>query len=129
MQDGNTRKLSGAQVGQALFLSRHEACLVVIEGPSAGAEFRLSSPSQTIGRGPGVDIVIRDDAMSQEHVAVELGRHGFRVRDLGSTNGVVVNGRSIADVDLEDGDRIRVGEHTLQYVVEETHHGGTFEIG
>ena len=128
MQDGSTRKLSSAEVGRAMFLSRHDARLVAVEGPSAGLEVPLRAASLSIGRGPGVDVTVDDEAMSREHVSVELGRSGFRVRDLGSTNGVMVNGRSVADVDLQDGDRVQVGEHTFQYVVEETHQGGTYEL-
>jgi len=128
MQDGSTRKLMRSEVEQALFLARHDASLVVLEGSGSGSEYALESASQTLGRGPGVDIVLHDDALSREHAVIELAADGFRVRDLGSTNGLTVNGRAVAGADLQHGDRIGVGEHTVQFVLVKHDQVETFEL-
>jgi len=128
MQDGHTRKLARSEVEQSLFLARHKASLVVLEGPAAGTEYALERTSHSMGRGPGVDIVLQDDAMSREHAAVELGNEGFRIRDLGSTNGLTVNGSAVTGADLKHGDRIGIGEHTLQYVLEKRDRVGTYQL-
>jgi pSer/pThr/pTyr-binding forkhead associated (FHA) protein len=128
MQDGSTRRVERSEVEQAMFLARHEATLVVLQGAAIGTEYTLESASQTMGRGPGVDIAIADDAMSREHAVIELGSEGFRVRDLDSTNGLVVNDRPVASADLQNGDRISLGEHTVQFVLDTVGHVETFEI-
>lgn len=128
MHDGNTRRLSSSDVERTRFLLRNKPVLIVLDGPEAGSEFALTSARRTLGRGPGVDIAIQDDLMSQEHAAFELGDDGYRVLDLDSTNGLSVNGRTVAGADLKDGDQIRLGGHTLQYVLETTESVQTFEL-
>ena len=128
MKEGHTRKLDRGDVAKGLFLVRFRATLVVVEGNAVGSEFSLDAPSATLGRGPGVDITLVDDAMSRTHAALEAGRDGFRVRDMGSTNGILVNGHPVTAADLKHGDRIQVGEHVLQYVVEERERVGTYDL-
>lgn len=128
MNDGDTRKLDRSEVGGELFLTRFRASLVVVEGRAVGSEYTLDGASCTIGRGPGVDIALADESMSRQHAAFEAGRDGFKVRDLGSTNGLGVNGSPVTAADLKHGDRIRLGEHTLQYVVEERERVGTYDL-
>jgi pSer/pThr/pTyr-binding forkhead associated (FHA) protein len=127
--DGHTRKLDRATLNQSLFLARNQVSLVVIEGPGRGTEHLLSAPSLTFGRGPAVDLTFSDDAMSKQHAALELGADGYRLRDLGSTNGVSVNGSPVSAADLKHGDRIGAGEHVLQYVVEPKERVGTYVLG
>jgi pSer/pThr/pTyr-binding forkhead associated (FHA) protein len=128
MQDGHTRKIARSEVAQSLFLARHRASLVVVEGPAAGTEYVLESPKISLGRGPEVDIAFEDDAMSRQHAAIELGAEGHRVRDLGSTNGLTVNGSQISGADLKHGDRIALGEHTLQYILEKRTNVKTYDL-
>ena len=99
----------------ALFLARNHVTVVVVEGAAAGTEFVLDRAETVIGRNAGADISLPDDALSGVHAAIELGLAGFRIRDLGSTNGTFVNGSQVQATDLKDGDRITVGEHTLAY--------------
>lgn len=130
MQDGHTRKLarSEPQILNA-FLQRFRACLVIVEGPAAGTEFSLDSDRIYIGRGPAADLCLDDAAISQEHAALELTEEGFRVRDLGSTNGVHVNGGAVLAAELKHGDRLQLGGHALQYLVEERPSGSpTYEL-
>lgn len=118
MQDGHTRKLARSEAAQALFLGRHRVALVVLDGASAGSEYAIDQENVTLGRGPDVTLAFADEAMSRQHAALELFGEGFRIRDLGSTNGITVNGGSSANADLKHGDKIGIGEHTFQYIVE-----------
>lgn len=115
MRERATRKLSrpgrGAQPAQ-------RASLVIIEGGAEGSEFELDRERCVVGRGPGVDLALEDVAMSRQHAAFERTATGHRVCDLGSTNGVSVNGAPVAVADLKHGDRVQLGEHVLQYLVE-----------
>jgi len=128
MNDSHTRKLDRAELDQNLFLARNRVSLIVVEGHARGTEHVVTTPSLTIGRGPAVDILIADDAMSKQHAAIEATAEGYRVRDLGSTNGVRVNGSRVPAADLKHGDRIALGEHVLQYLVESKDRIGTYTL-
>ena len=119
MNDGRTRKLELHDMGRpAGFLAKHSAMLVFATGPLAGSEFQLEKDRVTLGRGPGVDLLLDDASVSHQHAALELAGAGFRIRDLGSTNGVRVNGSRVAGADLKHGDRLEIGSLSFRYVVE-----------
>ena len=61
-----------------------------------------------IGRVQGNDIVIPKGNISKRHTKVTLSGGRLTVTDLKSTNGTYVNGRRVAEVVLNDGDRISV---------------------
>jgi pSer/pThr/pTyr-binding forkhead associated (FHA) protein len=100
------------------FLECNRATLVVIEGPAAGSEYELDRPRLELGRGPELPLSFADEAMSREHAAFEADDAGFRVRDLGSTNGIRVNGSDVLAYELKHGDRVEIGEHVFQYLCE-----------
>jgi pSer/pThr/pTyr-binding forkhead associated (FHA) protein len=116
-----TRKLEAIPGDRTLgaFLAAHRAALVVLSGRAAGSEHELDRDKLVIGRGTDVDLCFDDSSMSREHAVVEFGDGGFRIRDLGSTNGVVHNGAAVQAASLEHGDRLQLGEHGFQYVCEE----------
>lgn len=121
MVDSRTRKLdcAGGTEGVEGFLARHRAALVQLSGKAAGREFELEVGRIWIGRGRDADFMIDDASMSRAHAAVEFGDRGFRIRDLGSTNGVQLNGSAVRTAELKHGDRIQLGETALQFLVEE----------
>lgn len=120
MRDGRTRKLNGPleTTARTSFLDHHRVALVVLNGKAAGQELEVQASPTTLGRGPGVDLPFDDAAMSRQHAALEVVEAGLRVRDLGSTNGLRVNGSDVEAADLKHGDRLDIGEHRLQLVVE-----------
>ena len=64
----------------------------------------------TIGRVAGNDIVIPDSAVSRQHARIQAMGNGMSVVDLGSLNGVFLNGERISDEQvLQDGDLVRIG--------------------
>ena len=119
MKDGGTRKVAVSQAERRDgYLARHSVSLVFASGPLSGSEVALDKPRLTLGRGAGCDVRIDDASISHQHAALELGSNGYRVRDLGSTNGVVVNGARNALAELKHGDTLTLGEIELRYVVE-----------
>jgi ABC-type multidrug transport system ATPase subunit len=68
----------------------------------------------TIGRDPG-DIQLASPQVSRRHAQVERTPAGDLLRDLGSTNGVFVNGRRVAEHLLAPGDVIQIGAFKLAY--------------
>ena len=121
MRDGRTRKVERIERDESFssYLEEWRGVIVILTGGDAGMEYELDRPNVSLGRGPGVDLEFEDSAMSREHAAVEFVGHGFRVRDLGSMNGMLVNGVDVKAGDLSSGDRFQIGEHVFQLVLEQ----------
>jgi DNA-binding NtrC family response regulator len=75
----------------------------------------VDSPS-VIGREAPAQIVIPVGAVSRKHAEIVYERHGFTLRDLGSTNGTLLDGRLIREARLEHGQELRVGDAILKFV-------------
>jgi len=120
MRDGQTQKLSSSASNPDpnQFFAKHSVQVVVAKGVMAGSEFHLKKARTLLGRGPAVDILIKDATMSRQHVAFDLVADGIRVQDLGSTNGILLNGSAISTAELKNGDRLEVGEHEFRFLLE-----------
>ena len=70
--------------------------LEVLKGPDAGKKETIAAPSFRIGRA-GCDLVLSDKKISAVHVEVRLEDGGYRLRDLGSTNGTFVWGMRVVE--------------------------------
>ncbi|MEZ5065873.1 MAG: FHA domain-containing protein [bacterium] len=121
MRDGMTEKKNRtpSSVENALPIwERFRPSLVVVEGSHAGATLELNPARALIGRGPGVDAEVPDPAMSRQHFVIEAAEDRWVLRDLQSTNGVMVNGKRVDSVSLKHGDRVRAGDHEFQFLLE-----------
>lgn len=79
-------------------------------------EFDLSGPEVVIGRSPECHISIEDPLISRRHARVTIKDETAWVADLGSRNGVRVNGRLIkGEHQLADGDRLRLGTQEMLF--------------
>ena len=125
MNDGRTRKVEqpGKALGFAAYRTHYDAALIVVAGGAEGSEFGIEREHLTMGRGPGVDLPFDDSSMSRQHAAIEFSNEGFSIRDLGSTNGTRVNGSEIQGAELKHGDRIEIGEHAFQLIIEKRKRG------
>ncbi|HEY8694307.1 MAG TPA: DUF3662 and FHA domain-containing protein [Chloroflexota bacterium] len=63
----------------------------------------------TIGRRHGHDLVLPDGRVSRDHAVVEAAGSAYRLRDLGSHNGTLLNGQPISEADVRDGDQLAIG--------------------
>jgi len=93
--------------------------LVVIYGEHVGKEYRLGAKPVLIGRTDQCDIPINDSSVSREHASIESKDGRFLLRDLRSTNGTVVNGKSIDVAVLNHGDKIRIGRAVFKFLERE----------
>ena len=57
--------------------------------------------------------------MSRQHAAIEFSGEGFRLRDLGSTNGTTLNGQPVQSAELRHGDRFEIGGRSFMLAIEE----------
>jgi hypothetical protein len=78
----------------------------------------LSGERLVLGRSRECDLVVDDPNVSRRHAEVRRGRKGWVVSDLGSTNGIKVNGRRVEEAALEPGDEITLGLATLSFETE-----------
>jgi pSer/pThr/pTyr-binding forkhead associated (FHA) protein len=124
MRDGKTRKRVSAAGAPPLqdFLDHYVMRVMVVSGPGAGAEFTIDRERVIVGRGPGVDRAFDDPAMSRQHAAIEFCGTGFRLRDLGSTNGTRLNGTPVQSAELRHGDRFEIGDRRFALAIEEREH-------
>jgi Mg-chelatase subunit ChlD len=87
-------------------------------GPRRGQQVTLTaSPGAVLGRVPGCDLILTEDAeVSSRHAQIEVLANGRLVlRDLGSTNGTRLNGIAIETAHpLRDGDVIGIGQTELR---------------
>jgi pSer/pThr/pTyr-binding forkhead associated (FHA) protein len=81
-------------------------------------EFVLSKPGVTIGRASTNDIVLRESRVSRFHARIDRGAGGFELVDLGSANGVQVNGLAVPRATLAHGDVLTIGNSVFQFEAE-----------
>ena len=73
-------------------------------------EFDLPRGPTVIGRSLDCNLTIEDPLVSRQHARIEVDDGGGKVEDMGSRNGVRVNGVQIrGPTPLQDGDRVRIG--------------------
>ena len=80
-----------------------------------GKRHELTQRQVVIGRSRDCDITLADPNVSRRHAEVRLEPGGYVVADLGSTNGVEVNGRRVDQARLEEGDVILLGQTELRF--------------
>ncbi len=90
-------------------------CLYIVKGIGQGERFDLSDDLISIGRNQDCSIRLRDAETSRRHAEIRL-REGKRVVvDLGSSNGVFLNGKRITEAELATGDQIQIGQTILAF--------------
>jgi Protein of unknown function (DUF3662)/FHA domain len=79
----------------------------------------LDGPRATIGRAKEADCVLRDPNVSRHHAELRRTESGeWTIADLGSTNGIKVNGRRVGSTRLGAGDSVTIGTTTFSFDVE-----------
>lgn len=97
---------------------------------TASQTFELTSEYYTIGRKncsgpefrPDVEIVTTDKKISRKHAAVRKRGKGFTLKDLGSKNGISLNGTKLEadeEVYLTDGDIMQIGDSQFRVRITE----------
>jgi sigma-B regulation protein RsbU (phosphoserine phosphatase) len=115
--------------GRSAEVLRSASRLVIDEGEYQGMIFPLRDAVVTIGRGPDNAIQIIDSRMSRKHALLMFQADKWLVRDLGSKNGIQVNGRTMREEHaLASGDRLLVGDTCLTFE-QETKPGSVFGHG
>lgn len=112
---GHEPVLSPEESNAVAALPEDSALLIVHRGPGAGSRFLLDQDLSVAGRHPDADIFLDDVTVSRKHA--EFQRRGaiFSVRDMGSMNGIFVNGERSDEAALEAGSEVLIGKFRLTF--------------
>jgi len=88
--------------------------LVPLDGPQTGELFQLKGRA-IVGTAPDCDVVMKEASISGRHAEFTAAPGGFRVNDLGSTNGTYVNDKRVSSTDLIDNDNVRLGRVNFKF--------------
>ena len=95
--------------------------LVSLRGDLMAVPIPLERDQVIIGRALEADVRLSDFRASRLHARItsdtdpKTQTATYRITDLGSTNGTLVNGEAITEVLLSDGDKIEIGEHMFRF--------------
>jgi pSer/pThr/pTyr-binding forkhead associated (FHA) protein len=98
-------------------LSRVEILPVLVEisGDTPGREFSLAPGEHTLGRDVEVSIRLDHPDVSRRHARLQVTPEAVTISDLGSKNGVWIDGRSVSDErPLRHGERLEIGALVLE---------------
>ncbi len=80
-----------------------------------GERIVLTRKQTTVGRRDTNDVALDDRMVSGHHAEIDRDVNGYTIRDLGSTNGTLVNGQPISEALLTHGARIRIGNSRFAF--------------
>lgn len=92
--------------------------LICLNGPKAGVEYELSGTTIKVGRAADADIMLHDQFASRQHAEIRFVDGAYQVRDLGSKNGVLVNGQRLlpnGSAWLEDGAEVQFASTSFRF--------------
>ncbi len=82
----------------------------ILAGRDRGAIYPVAAERFAIGRDPASDYPLDlDSPASRHHAAIYVAGGRWRIKDLGSLNGTIVNSARVEDMEISHGDRVRIG--------------------
>ncbi len=97
-------------------IARLNYSLNVLEGPDQGKSFRLNRALMTLGRGKA-EVLFKDLDVSRLHASLEISPNGKIVlKDLGSTNGLYLNGKRVTEAQLNLQDEFKIGNTVCRLI-------------
>jgi pSer/pThr/pTyr-binding forkhead associated (FHA) protein len=89
--------------------------MLVVQGKQRGQTIRFRQGEFVFGRGPECHLRPNSEWVSRQHCLLRVGANTVSIRDLGSTNGTLVNGdRVVGERTLTSGDKLQLGPLVLQ---------------
>ncbi len=105
-----------------------KASVVIVDGQAKGMEYQITKTHTVLGRDKNADFPINDSLVSRQHVCIVYQEGIYILRDLESTNGTHMDGTSINQANLLHGDKFRIGDTTLQFILDDTRRDKVYEI-
>ena len=109
-----------------------EAALVTLYGADLGRRFVLQKSEVVIGRSSKCDIRIDQESVSRSHASLLNNGRSVVLRDLGSTNGTLVNDQQVDEYVLRHGDLIKIGRTVFKFIaggdIEQLYHEEIYRL-
>jgi diguanylate cyclase (GGDEF)-like protein len=112
--DGEARTTETQVVIAPPSVSPGRPLLTLLSGVNAGEIFSLDQVETVIGRAREAGVRIDALGISRSHARIlRLGQGAYSIEDMGSTNGVYVNGVEVKRADLTPGDQLQIGSDVI----------------
>jgi hypothetical protein len=122
-EEGHTMVYSAVKEKPAAVSPEQRAEAMVVTRAVVSLDDRryvLEGPRATIGRSKQAECVLADPNVSRRHAELRRSQTGdWTIADLGSTNGVKVNGRRVSSTRLSPGDQVTIGTTTFLFDIEQ----------
>jgi two-component system response regulator GlrR len=105
----------GVSVDERAGRAVHQFRLDVVEGPEQGKHWISTGPRCTVGSHASCDCALDDSTVSRFHGEIAVDDGNVRIRDLGSRNGVYVDGLRVIEAFLREGSSIQIGRSRLRF--------------
>ena len=91
------------------------ARLTITNGCFAGLEIAIRKDATTLGSSVDNDICLDHAFVAGQHAVIRRRGGGYQIEDLNTRHGTALNGREIHRNDLQNNDRIRIGNFELRF--------------
>ena len=94
---------------------RRQPRLTILNGCFSGLEIAIGKDVVTLGSSVDNDICLDHSFVAEHHAIIRRRNGGYSIEDLNTRHGTALNGREIHRNDLENKDRIRIGNFELRF--------------
>jgi Nif-specific regulatory protein len=95
------------------------ARLIAVAGPVQKTEFLLGDEEAVIGRDVAATVCVNSRSASRRHCVVRRNGDQYLIKDMGSSNGTLVNGLPVTECILQHGDRIAVSDALFVFATDQ----------
>ena len=93
---------------------------VTLKALSEGPDLILNKPVLLLGRHEECDVQLHSSKVSRRHCIIAFLDDRVLIRDLGSTNGVRINGETVTEAPIKDGDEVAIGNFCYRVKMDST---------
>lgn len=90
---------------------------LIVNGQGGEFRYEIDDPLYTIGRENENSLCIPASTISRRHAVIKFDQGNYTIEDLGSSNGVIVNGEKLNNTILQHGDVIQLGDTYLTFMI------------
>lgn len=118
MNDASTGAMQNFGVSPSGPAGSRDAALVLLyaEGYGALPSAYVISGEQVVGRDASAQLILPVSAVSRRHAELRKTRGKWKITDLGSTNGTLVDGKRVEEAELEANSEVRIGDAIFKLV-------------
>ncbi len=110
-----TARLERTRAMNQFMASHNIKARILIFNKSGSTNHVIEKCETLIGSSAECDITITDPTVSRRHAVIYYDGKVFGIRDMGSTNGIVMNGVRVKDLKLRSGDIVSMGGTTIKF--------------